>query len=207
VVCLVARLERGGAAEVGIIGREGMVGLPLAFGADSSPHEALVQTPGRALRIDATVFRAELKRSPALLALLLRYECALRAQVAQTAACNGRHPLGKRLARWLLMACDRLDTNNLQLTQELLATMLGVRRASVSSAAGALQRAGILGSAKGGIAVLDRPKLEGAACECYAAIQREYEKMWLQMATEPHHTPAGPSDDTQPFVVSGRDRE
>lgn len=174
LVSLVARLERGGAIEIGIIGREGMVGLPLALGAESSPDEALVQVKCRALRLGAEEFRQELDRSPALLALLLRYECAFRAQVAQTAACNGRHDVEQRLARWLLMASDRLEANDLPLTQELLSTMLGVRRASVTGAVRILQRSGAIGFVRGRIAILDRQELERTSCECFAAVRREY---------------------------------
>jgi CRP-like cAMP-binding protein len=177
IVSLVARLERGGAIEIGIIGREGMVGLTLALGAVSSPDEALVQVKCRALRLGAEEFRQELDRSPALLTLLLRYECAFHAQVAQTAACNGRHAVEQRLARWLLMAHDRLEGEDLPLTQELLSTMLGVRRASVTSAIGVLQRAGVIGFIRGRILILDREKLERVSCECYVAVCQEYMRM------------------------------
>jgi CRP-like cAMP-binding protein len=174
IVSQVARLERGGAIEIGIIGREGMVGLPLALGAASSPDEALVQVKCRALRMDAGEFRRELDRSPALLAQVLRFECAFHAQVAQTAACNGRHAVEQRLTRWLLMARDRLDTDDLPLTQELLSTMLGVRRASVTTAVGILQRAGAIDFIRGHVVILDRHELERISCECYAAVRREY---------------------------------
>ncbi len=185
MVSLIARLERGGAVEVGVIGREGIVGLPLAFGADSSPDEALVLAPGVALRMNADAFREELERSPALLALLLRYQCVLHAHVAQNAACNGRHLMEQRLARWLLIARDRLEARELPLTQEMLATMLGVRRAGVTSTLGAMQRAGIIGFSKGRIVILDSRKLESASCECYAAIQREYDRLPSMGLMEP----------------------
>jgi CRP-like cAMP-binding protein len=205
MVSLVARLERGGAVEVGIIGREGMVGLPLALGVDSSPDEALVQTGGIALRMRADHFREELDRSPALVARLLRYECAFHTQVAQTAACNGRHPLEKRLARWLLMAHDRCEGRALSLTQDMLATMLGVRRAGITSAVGALQRSGIIAMAKGQIMILDRWNLERAACECYAAVRQEYEK--LLGPTTLNHCLASPADEVRPIIVIGPDAE
>jgi CRP-like cAMP-binding protein len=187
LVSLVARLERGGAIEVGMIGREGIVGLALALGADSSPNEAMVQTAGSALRMDADAFCEELERNPVLMARLLRYEHALHAQVGQTAACNGRHPVEKRLARWLLMASDRLDTLELPLTQELLATMLGVRRAGVCSAIGALERAGILSFKAGRIVILSRQGLEARSCECCAAVRREYTGLHLRDAAEPSY--------------------
>ena len=174
IVSLVARLERGGAIEIGIIGREGMVGLPLALGAASSPNEALVQVNCRALRMDACEFRQELERTPALLALVLRFECAFHAQVAQTAACNGRHTVEQRLSRWLLMARDRLDADDLPLTQELLSTMLGVRRASVTTAVGILQRAGAIDFIRGHVVIRDHHELERISCECYTAVRREY---------------------------------
>jgi CRP-like cAMP-binding protein len=174
LVSLVARLERGDAVEVGMVGREGMVGLALALGADSAPEEAMVQTAGLALRMPADAFQEALRQSPGLMAQVLRYANALRDQAGQIAACNGRHAIGKRLARWLLMASDRLGTSVLPLTQELLASMLGVRRAGICGAIGALQRAGILGFAAGRIAILDRQGLERHACECHAADRREY---------------------------------
>ena len=182
-VSLVARLERGGAIEIGIIGREGVVGLPLALGAESSPDEALVQVKCRAFRLDADAFRQELDRCPALLTLLLRYECAFHAQVAQTAACNGRHAVEQRLARWLLTARDRLDTDDLPLTQDLLSTMLGVRRASVTNAIGPLQRDGVIGFSRGHVVILDRKGLERVCCECYAAVRQEYMRLQSAAAT------------------------
>jgi CRP-like cAMP-binding protein len=174
IVSQVARLERGGAIEIGIIGREGMVGLPLALGSASSPNEALVQVKCRALRMGACEFRQELERSPAMLALVLRFEYAFQAQVAQTAACNGRHVVEQRLTRWLLMARDRLDTDDLPLTQELLSTMLGVRRASVTTAVGILQRAGAIDFIRGHLVIRDRHALERMSCECYSAVRQEY---------------------------------
>ena len=205
MVSLIARLERGGAVEVGVIGREGIVGLPLAFGVGSSPDEALVQAPGLALRMDADAFREELDRSPALLALLLRYQCALHAHVSQNAACNGRHLIEQRLARWLLMARDRLNTRELPLTQEMLATMLGVRRAGVTSTLSAMQRAGIIGFSKGRIVILDPRQLESTSCECYAAIRREYGRLPSPGVAEPSTDRVSPIRGMRRTVTAGPD--
>ena len=131
-------LEDGDFGEVGLIGREGLVGLPLVYGDDRSSAESMAQAPGTALRLDADAFRAALDESPALRALLLRFALAFQAQVAQTAACNGRHPVEQRLARWLLMAHDRAEGDTFPITHEFLSMMLGVRRAGVTVAAGAL---------------------------------------------------------------------
>ncbi|TCZ63233.1 Crp/Fnr family transcriptional regulator [Roseicella aquatilis] len=194
IVSLVARLERGGSIEIGIIGREGMVGLPLAFGAESSPDEALVQVTCSALRMEADDFQRELARSPALLPRLLRFGCALYAQVAQTAACNGRHAIEQRLTRWLLMAHDRLDTDDLPLTQELLATMLGVRRASVTAAIGLLRRVGAIDIVRGHVTILDRPALERLSCECYATVRQEYRRLQPDPAVAVRHDRAETAD-------------
>jgi len=174
MVSLVAGLEEGGQGEVGVIGREGMVGLPLVMGVENAFVEAMVQLPGTALRMATGAFRRELDGNAPLKALLLRYNEAVHAQVSQTAACNGRHALEPRLARWLLMAHDRFDGDELPLTQEFLALMLCVHRPSVSVAAGILQRAGLLRYANGLIIVLDRAGLEAASCECYRVVQRRF---------------------------------
>ncbi|CAA9272678.1 MAG: cAMP-binding proteins - catabolite gene activator and regulatory subunit of cAMP-dependent protein kinases [uncultured Acetobacteraceae bacterium] len=176
-VSKVARLEGGDLAEVGLVGREGMVGLSLALGADAASTEAMVQGTGTALRMDAAAFGDALAGSAALHRLLLRYALAFQAQVAQTAACNGRHRLEERLARWLLMAHDRADGDDLPLTQDFLSMMLGVRRSGVTIAAGILQKAGLIRYVRGRIAVLDRPGLEAAACECHAAVRREHARL------------------------------
>jgi CRP-like cAMP-binding protein len=177
VVSALASFEDGAFVEVGMVGREGLVGLPLVLGGDASPTEARVQIAGTALRLDAKVFREELGRSPAWGALLLRYVLAFHAQVAQGAGCNARHPLEQRLARWLLQAHDRAEGDEFPMTQDFLSLMLGVRRAGVTVAAGALQKAGLIRYAHGHIAVLDRPGLEGAACECYGIVRQQFEQM------------------------------
>src|ERR1700709_37771 len=163
---LLAMLEDGDAAEVGLIGSEGMVGLPLVFGTDPAPTEAIVQCQGTALRLDADVYRRALNDHPALQRLMLSYAMALNIQVTMTAACNGRHHVDQRLARWLLMAHDRTEGEQIPMTHEFLSLMLGVRRAGVTVAAGMLQKAGYIQYEQGYVRMLDRPGLEAAACEC-----------------------------------------
>ena len=177
MVSMLAALEDGALQEVGVVGREGLVGLAMVLGADSSPLEALVQAPGTALRMPAAGLRAAFERSPALRAALLRYVQAFHLQVSQTAACNGRHALEERLARWLLMAHDRAGGDRFPMTQEFMAMMLGVRRAGVSVAAGILQKAGVVHYARGCVTVLDRTGLEAASCGCYRAVRRQFERL------------------------------
>ena len=174
---MLATLEDGDAAEVGVIGYEGMIGLPVLLGADRDDIEAMVQCPGTALRIEAAAFREELERAPAFRDLLLRYALVHHGQTARIAACNGRHPTGQRLARWLLMAHDRAEGDNFPMTHEFLGMMLGVRRAGVTVAAGVLQRAGFIRYDRGRIEVTDRAGLEAATCECYGVVRRAYERL------------------------------
>jgi CRP-like cAMP-binding protein len=173
-VSLVATLDDGGQAEVGLVGREGLVGLPLIAGVDSAFEEAYVQAEGTALQMPAGTFRQALKDKPVMQSLLSRYGEAMRAQSIQTAACNSRHGLEQRLARWLLMAQDRLDGSDLPITQELLAVMLCVHRPSITVAAGVLQRAGIIRYRRGHITVLDRAALEATSCDCYSLVQKRF---------------------------------
>jgi CRP-like cAMP-binding protein len=171
-ISLVSALEDGAQAEVGIVGREGMVGLPLIAGVDTAFVEAFVQADGAALSMEATKFRRTMEEEADFRAVLLRYVEIMLAQIMQTAACNGRHELEQRLARWLLMAHDRSEGDSLQITQEFLSMMLCVYRPSVSIAARALQRAGIIQIGRGRITVLDRAGLEASACDCYALVRR-----------------------------------
>jgi len=170
-------LEDGSVAEVGLTGREGMIGLPLLFGDDRNLTESLVQASGIALRLSAAAFRDALGESSTLHAFLLRYALAFHMQVAQTAACNGRHHLVRRLARWLLMSHDRSGGEAFPMTHEFLSMMLGVRRAGVSVAAGALQQAGYIRYERGVVAISDRSGLEAASCECYGVVRRESERL------------------------------
>jgi CRP-like cAMP-binding protein len=176
-ISMVALLADGGAAEVGVIGREGMVGFPLLFGADTSSVEAMVQGPGTALRLSTAAFQEELEHLPTLRPLLLRYALAFHEQVTHTAACNGRHALEQRLARWLLIAHDRADGDEFPVTQEFLAMMLCVHRPSVTLAAQLLQQAGYIRYKSGHMAIIDRPGLEAAACECYGTVRRQFERL------------------------------
>jgi CRP-like cAMP-binding protein len=176
-VSLVATLADGTQAEVGLVGREGMVGLPLVLGIDTAFEEAFVQANGTALQMEASAFRRALAEFPALQTLLFRYTLAMHAQTTQTAACNGRHALEQRLARWLLMAHDRADGDDLPITQEFLALMLCVYRPSVTVVAGALQRAGIIRYGRGLITVLDRGALEATACDCYNRVKLRAQRL------------------------------
>ena len=177
VVSMIAVMADGAQVEVGLVGPEGMIGLSLLLGASTSPLEGLVQVGGTALRLPATVFRAASAEMPSFLKLLLRYVDTFFFQVAQTAACNGRHRIEQRLARWLLMMHDRVEGDGFPMTQEFMSAMLGVRRAGVTVAIAALQRANLVQHHKGNARVLDRPGLEAASCECYDAIQRRSD--WL----------------------------
>ena len=164
-------------AEVAVVGREGMVGLPVFLGADAHPHRAIVQAPGSALRLPAEALRAAVRRSPALGERLLRYADAFLVQVSQSAVCNCLHPVPKRYCRWLLMAHDRVGSDRLPFTQKLLALMLTVRLASVSEATGSLERAGLIRYRRGELHILDRPGLEAACCGCYRLIQNYFEHL------------------------------
>jgi CRP-like cAMP-binding protein len=176
-VSMLAALEDGDAAEVGLIGREGLLGLPVLLGADRDDMEAMVQCPGTALRMDAAAFREELGGIPALRDLLLRYALVHHGQVARTAACNGRHHTEQRLARWLLMAHDRAESDDFPMTHEFLSMMLGVRRAGVTVAAGVLQRAGFIRYDGGGWRSRTAPASRAPPAECYGVVRRAYDRL------------------------------
>jgi CRP-like cAMP-binding protein len=176
-VSMVAGTEEGGSAEVGLIGREGMVGAALIGGVNTCFVDTYVQAEATALRMEAKAFQREVENHPELRALLFRYDEAMHAQSMQTAACNGRHFLQQRFARWLLMAHDRVDGDELPLTQEFLALMLCVRRATVSEIAVPLQKAGAIRYVRGHITVLDRGQLEKIACDCYGAVQNRFKEL------------------------------
>ena len=177
MVSLLVTLEGGEQVEAGIAGPEGLIGLPLIYGDSRSLNDARVQMEGTALRIGAAAFRAEMERSPALRGLLLRYALAFHAQVTMTAACNARHVIDQRLARWLLIAHDRAGADEFPMTHEFISMMLGVRRPGVSLAAGVLQKAGLIRYARGRMEITDRPGLEAAACECYHTTRREFARL------------------------------
>ncbi|MCW8088387.1 Crp/Fnr family transcriptional regulator [Roseococcus sp. MDT2-1-1] len=176
-VSMLAPLEDGKAAEVGLVGAEGMVGLPLLLGSDRSTLEAMVQASGTLLRMGATAFRHALEECPTLRSLLLRYTLAFQQQVSQTAACNGNHALDQRLARWLLMAHDRAEGDEFPMTHEFLAMMLCVHRPGVTVAARLFQQAGLIRYGQGQMVVTDREGLEAAACECYATVRHHFEQL------------------------------
>lgn len=177
MVSLVQPLENGAMIEVGMIGNEGFAGVPVLLGADRSPLEAMVQIPGSALRMPASVFREEVGRRLTLLKVLLRYVQALHIQVSLTAACNGRHTLPERLARWLLTAHDRSKSDQMPLSHEFLSMMLGVRRAGVTVALGTLRAAVLIRNTHGQVTVVDRPGLEAASCECYRTVRNEFARL------------------------------
>jgi CRP-like cAMP-binding protein len=177
IVSLLYVMEDGSSAEIAVVGNEGVVGLALFMGGETTPSRAVVQSAGNAYRLGAGVLKSEFSRGGELQHLLLRYTQALITQMAQTAVCNRHHSVEQQLCRWLLLSLDRLPANELTMTQELIANMLGVRREGVTEAAGKLQDAGLIRYSRGKITVLDRPKLEARVCECYAVVKREYDRL------------------------------
>jgi CRP-like cAMP-binding protein len=177
IVSLLYVLEDGASAEIAVVGREGLVGISLFMGGESTPSRAVVQSAGKGFRMRASVVKEEFDRSSAVLHLLLRYTQALITQMTQTAVCNRHHSLDQQLCRWLLLSLDRLDGNELRMTQELIANMLGVRREGVTEAALNLQSAGLISYARGHIKVRDRDGLEQRTCECYAVVKKEYDRL------------------------------
>ncbi len=174
---LVNTMANGDAAEVGTIGNEGLVGLPLVFGDDRSPTSVYVQVPGAGVRMKATLFTEELARSASMRAVMLRYAHAFFNQVAQSAACNHFHTLQQRCCRWLLMTHDRMQSDEFLLTQEFLAMMLGVQRTGVTSAASTLQRSGLIRYKRGNVTIIDRRGLRRLSCECYGVSKREFDRL------------------------------
>ncbi len=171
------RTNAGVFSEVGTIGNEGMVGLPVFLGADQTPTEAFCQVEGEALRMRTDMFREEVKNGGGLVSILHRYTQALFTQIAQSAACNRLHSIEQRCARWLLLTQDRVEPDEFSLTHEFMGQMLGVRRATVTEVAGTLQKAGLITYNRGKITVLDRKGLEGASCECYQIIRQDYDRL------------------------------
>jgi CRP-like cAMP-binding protein len=184
IVSLLYVMENGASAEIAVVGNEGVVGISLFMGGGSTPSRAVVQSAGRGYRLSARNIEQEFNRSGPVMHLLLRYTQALITQMAQTAVCNRHHSLDQQLCRWLLLSLDRLDGNQLAMTQELIANMLGVRREGVTEGALKLQTAGLIKYARGRITVLDRPALEARTCECYAVVKKEYDRLLpTRMAT------------------------
>jgi len=174
IVSLLYVLEDGASAEIAVVGREGVVGIALFMGGGTTPSRGVVQSAGRAWRLRAEAIKTEFNNSGPVMHLMLRYTQALITQMAQTAVCNRHHTLDQQLCRWLLLSMDRLEGNELKMTQELIANMLGVRREGVTEAAVKLQRMGLIRYARGHITVLDRPGLERRTCECYDVVRKEY---------------------------------
>lgn len=177
IVSLLHITQDGGSAEVAVVGNDGVVGLSLFMGGNATPGRAVVQSAGQGYRLRAQAVREEVDRTGAVLRTLLRYTHALIAQVAQTALCNRYHSIDQQLCRRLLLGLDRLPSDELQMTQELAAGLLGVRREGVTAAALKLQQAGLIRYARGHIAVLDRARLEQRTCECYSSAKREYKRL------------------------------
>lgn len=188
IVSLQYVMESGATAETAGVGNEGVVGVPLFLGGETTPSTAVVQTAGHAYRLEGKPLKEAFDRTGSMQSLLLCYTQALLAQTAQTAACNRHHSLEQQLCRWLLLTLDRLPANELIMTQELVASMLGVRREGITEAAGKLQRAGFISYRRGHIAVLDRHGLEARSCECYAVIKNELSR--LLPAGQPRHAGA-----------------
>jgi CRP-like cAMP-binding protein len=177
IVSLLYVMENGASAEIAVVGNEGVVGISLFMGGESTPSRAIVQSAGQGFRLKAQLMKDEFNRAGPVLHLLLRYTQALITQMAQTAVCNRHHSLDQQLCRWLLLSLDRLRANELVMTQELIANMLGVRREGVTETALKLQLAGLIRYARGHISVLDRPGLEKRTCECYAVVKKEYDRL------------------------------
>jgi CRP-like cAMP-binding protein len=177
IVSLLYVMENGASAEISVVGNEGLIGVALFMGGESTPSRAIVQSAGSAYRLLGQRLKDEFNRHGDLLLLMLRYTQSLITQMSQTAVCNRHHSIDQQLCRWLLLSLDRLPSNRLVMTQELIANMLGVRREGVTNAAGKLERAGAIKYARGHITVLDRPKLEALCCECYAVVKKETDRL------------------------------
>jgi CRP-like cAMP-binding protein len=182
IVSLLYVMEDGASAEIAIVGNEGILGVSLFMGGESTPSRAVVQSAGHGFRLKAALLKSEFGRFGPTMHLLLRYTQALITQMAQTAVCNRHHSVDQQLCRWLLLSLDRLSSNELSMTQELIANMLGVRREGVTEAAGKLQDAGLINYRRGRITVLDRPGLEARSCECYQVVKTEFDRLLPYLA-------------------------
>ena len=184
IVSLLCMMEDGGSAEIAVVGFEGIVGVSLFMGGDTTTSRGVVQSGGYGYRMPGRLLKDEFYRGGPMQRLLLRYTQALLTQMAQTAVCNRHHSVDKQLCRWLLLSYDRLLTKELYMTQELIANMLGVRREGVTEAAGNLQKAGLIEYYRGHITILDRAGLEARTCECYKVVKREYERLLPQQTAD-----------------------
>lgn len=183
IISLLYVLADGASAEISVVGNEGLIGIALFMGGETTPSRAIVQSAGHAYRLPAQTLKDEFHRNGELQVLLLRYTQALITQMAQTAVCNRHHSVDQQLCRWLLLSLDRLSSNRLTMTQELIANMLGVRREGVTEAAGKLHKLGVIRYARGHITVLDRRKLEQLCCECYAVVKTESDRLLPRRAS------------------------
>ena len=183
IVSLLYVMEDGASAEIAIVGNEGMLGISLFMGGETTPSRAVVQSAGHGLRLEAPILKEEFGRFGRMMHLLLRYTQALITQMAQTAVCNRHHSVDQQLCRWLLLSLDRLSSNEVSMTQELIANMLGVRREGVTEAAGKLQDPGLIRYSRGKITVLDRPGLEARSCECYQVVKTEFDRLLPYVAS------------------------
>ena len=177
IVSLLYVMENGASAEIAVVGFEGAIGIALFMGGQTMPNRAVVQSAGYSYRIRQNLFMQEFNRHGALLHKMLNYTQALITQMSQTAVCNRHHSIDQQLCRWLLLSLDRLPSNELAMTQELIANMLGVRREGVTEAAGKLQQAGLIHYSRGHITVLDRKGLEARVCECYQVVRKEFDRI------------------------------
>jgi CRP-like cAMP-binding protein len=177
IISLLYVMEDGASAEIAVVGNEGILGISLFMGGDTTPSRAIVQSAGHAYRLKAELLKNEFGRFGPTMHLLLRYTQALITQMAQTAVCNRHHSVDQQLCRWLLLSLDRLGSNELSMTQELIANMLGVRREGVTEAAGKLQQAGLIHYSRGRITVTDRPGVEKRSCECYQVVKTEFDRL------------------------------
>ena len=186
IVSLLYVMENGASAEIAVVGNEGILGVPILLGGDSTPSRAVVQSAGHGYRMKAQLLKNEFNQAGQLQILLLRYTQALITQMAQTAVCNRHHSVEQQLCRWLLLSIDRLSGNELHMTQELIANMLGVRREGVTEAAGALQQQGLIIYSRGHIKVLNRKGLEAKSCECYQVVKSEFDRLLPVLRGTPH---------------------
>jgi CRP-like cAMP-binding protein len=184
IVSLLYVLTDGSSAEISVVGNDGVIGIALFMGGETTPSRALVQSGGHAYELHGQLLKNEFHRDGSMQLLLLRYTQALITQMAQTAVCNRHHSVDQQLCRWLLLSLDRLSGNRLTMTQELIANMLGVRREGVTEAAGKLQKLGVIKYQRGQITVMDRPRLEQLCCECYAVVRKESDRLLPRPSSE-----------------------
>jgi CRP-like cAMP-binding protein len=192
IVSLLYVMEDGASAEIAVVGNEGILGISLFMGGETTPSRAVVQSAGFGYRLKAHFLKEEFNRAGPVMHLLLRYTQALITQMAQTAVCNRHHSVEQQLCRWLLLSLDRLASDELTMTQDLIANMLGVRREGVTEAAGHLQGAGLISYSRGRITVLDRPGLEKKVCECYAVVKKEFDRLLSDIPLGNPFLPVGP---------------